>query len=253
MQNPRITRLKRIFNFSGTLILIASLAVAAYWVVAPKTFNMEPLLVLLGLLYAAVPLVGRWLVAKMSRQLRKEELTLSFALAWGYLNNYLSPVIKRLRSDLANPDNLKFLVYMPRILDELKKDAINETITELTNKGYEVKTVELDFAGEKRKIDFRTAKKLKTGTKSTNETKYFDFPTTLLTLEQAVEFKLETKEGKSPKAQKESIGSTYIRDFRDHLETMLQEVRNENIRKNIRIVDGGADFLDRPETPPETS
>ena len=100
--------------------------------------------------------------------------------------------------------------------------------------------IELDFPGQKRKKDYRTAKK---STANGVDPKYFDFPTTMLTLDQVVKYKLDTKEDRLPTGQEEKLGERYINDFRDCLKTMLKEKAYDAIRDNIHIVDGGLDFL----------
>ncbi len=242
MKQGRTKRIQTVFNIITVLIITASLIVAAIWLVDPERWNFEPLLGLLGLLYVAVPLLGQWLVKRLSTHLRKEEMTLPYTLAFGYLSNYLAPVVRGLRKELDEPEKLKFYIYLPDDLDELKETNISETITELQNKKYTVDTVELDFPGEKRKKDYRTAKRT---INNKEEIKYFDFPTTLLGLEPAIDFKLETKEGQSPAAQKMEIGKQYINDFDSQLTSMLKSRKYDAIRDNIEIVSGGGvNFLD---------
>ena len=242
MKQGRTKRIQTVFNVITVLIITASLIVAAIWMVDPERWNLEPLLVLLGLLYAAVPLLGQWLVKRLNTNLRREEMTLPFTLAYGYLTNYLAPVVRGLRKELDQPDTLKFYVYLPDDLDELKESNISETITELQNQKYTVDTVELNFPGEKRKKDYRTAKRT---INNLVEIKYFDFPTTLLGLVPAIDFKLETKEGQSPAAQKMEIGKQYIDDFHNQLTAMLKFKKYDAIKDNIEIVSGGGvNFLD---------
>lgn len=243
MEDRTTRRLEALFRVASIVILVLSIALAVLWLSVPG-LNLEPALVLLGLLYAAVPLAGRWVVRRLNQDLERERLSMPYALAYGYLTNYLAPVVRQLRKQTPDPDQLRFYVYIPRSLDELRGEAIDEILTELEHQQYEVETVELDFPQEKRKKDFRTARRLPDGTAPP---KYFDFPTTLLTLEQAVEYKLDTREDSFPFKQREALGQRYIDDFRTQLQAMLSTQRYETIRDNIWIVDGGIDFLERGE------
>ncbi len=242
--NNKARKLELFFSVASTLILLGSIAIAVLWMRYSNKYNFEPVLVLLGLLYAAVPQVGKWLVRRLNRKIEKERLTLPYALAHGYLKNYLAPVLRRIRKEADDPDRLKFYVYIPRSLDELKDESIDEILTELENRQYEVGLIELDFPGQKRKKDYRTAKR---SIIQGADPKYFDFTTTMLTLDQVVKYKLDTKEGRLPTEQEEKLGEGYINDFRNCLETMLQEKRYDAIRDNIFIVDGGLDFLGNAE------
>lgn len=240
MDNTKARKLERFFSVATTLILLGSIAIAVLWLSYSQKYNFEPVLVLLGLLYAAIPQVGKWLVRRLNRKVEKERLTLPYALAYGYLRNYLAPVLRRIRKESDDPDRLKFYVYIPRSLDDLKDDSIDEILTELENQNYKLGLIELDFPGQKRKKDYRTAKR---SVANGADPKYFDFPTTMLTLDQVVKYKLDTDEDRLPTEQEEKLGDRYINDFRDCLETMLKEKAYDAIRNNIRIVDGGLDFL----------
>ena len=241
MKDQRTRRVEYGFRIASTAILVLSLVIAAIWILIPERLNLEPTLVLLGLLYAAVPLFGRWLIRKLNRDLERERLSMPYALAYGYLTNYLAPVVRRLRKESNDPARLAFYVYIPRSLEELRAESIDEILTELEHRDYEVETVELSFPGERRKKDFRTARR---STDDPLNVKYFDFPTTLLTLEQAVDYKLDTRADSFPAQQREEIGRRYIEDFRWQLEKMLKAPRYDPIRGNVRIVDGGLDFLE---------
>lgn len=245
MEDKRTRWMEQGFRLASTAILGLSLIAAAVWMIAPERLNLEPTLVLLGLLYAAVPLFGRWLIRRLNEDLARERMTMPYALAYGYLTNYLVPVVRRLRKEHPDPAQLAFYVYIPRSLDELRPASIDDLLTELEHRNYRVETVELSFPDERRTKDFRTARR---SPGDALDVKYFDFPTTLLTLDQAVEYKLDTREDSFPARQREALGQRYIEDFRRELEKMLSLPRYELIHNNIRIVDGGLNFLeDRPQ------
>jgi hypothetical protein len=247
MKDKRTLFIERLFQVASVVILLLSVALAAVWLIWDD-LPLEPVLVVLGLIYAEVPLLGRWLINKLDKELTREKFSMPYALAYGYLTNYLAPVVKQLRKE-AGPkaDALRFYVYLPRSLDELSGDSISEILDELENRSYQVETLEIEFPGSKRRRDFRTARKLPVGEGTAETVKYFDFPTTLLTLEQAVEYKLDTREGSFPFRQREALGKEYIDHFRMQLVDMLSARKYETIRDHIKIVDGGFDFLDAEE------
>lgn len=225
-------------------ILVASFIFAAVWVYN-ASFNLEPLLAFLGLSYTVVALLGNWITKQLEKRVKEEELSIAYALAHGYMYNYLAPVVRGLRKRLPNPQEMSFIVYIPKNLEEFRSHAIDEVITELTNKQYVVETVELLFENEKRKMDYRTAKKTRDGT-----TQYFDFPTTLLTLEKVIAYKMSSNKDSRPDREIARLSEQYISSFKEQLLAMVQQPEFDAIRGNIRIVSSGRfDFLETNTIP----
>lgn len=233
-------RLEKTFGILTVGILVASVVITGIWLLSPDAFSPEPFLGFLGLLYTAVPLFGRWVVKRLNTDLETERITLPFALAYGYLTNYLAPVVKRLRKNSDEPDTICFTVFIPSKLEELRRDQLEDFIEELGNRNFEIEKIELEFPGQQRGRDVRTARRL-----SDAETVlYFDFPTTLLTTIPAVELKLDSSEGRSLKEQKVILTEEYIREFKEQLDKLLENDDYSSIRDNIRLAGGGLSFLD---------
>lgn len=225
-------------------ILVVSFIFAAVWVYN-ASFNLEPLLAFLGLSYTVVALLGNWITKQLEKRVKEEELSIAYALAHGYMYNYLAPVVRGLRKRLPNPQEMSFIVYIPKNLEEFRSHAIDEVITELTNKQYVVETVELLFENEKRKMDYRTAKKT-----SDRTTQYFDFPTTLLTLEKVIAYKMSSNKDSRPDREIARLSKQYISSFKEQLLAMVQQPEFDAIRGNIRIVSSGRfDFLETNTIP----
>ncbi|ARA92431.1 MAG: hypothetical protein D6685_18305 [Bacteroidetes bacterium] len=250
MAPPSTRLIERLFQGLGMLLFAASVALAALWLRYADRFNFEPYLALLGLLYPALPVIGQWVVGRLNREVEQERVSMAYALAYGYLDNYLAPVIRQLRRTLPEPERLRFYVYIPERLDELRGEAIQDLLDELARRSYTVEALELDFPGQKRRRDLRTARRLDPDGQA-ETVKYFDFPTTLLTLEPAILYRLNSPSGHLPYREMRRLGRVYIQEFRRQLESLLREGPYRLICKHVVIVDGGADFLERPPEPDE--
>lgn len=89
-------------------------------------------------------------------------------------------------------------------------------------------------------MDYRTAKKAKVG-----GIQYFDFPTTLLTLEKVIEYKLNTDKDSRPDNEIAKLSEEYISNFGKQLTSILNKEEFDAIRDNIKIVSSGRfDFLE---------
>ncbi|WP_418502297.1 STING domain-containing protein [Flagellimonas sp.] len=239
MTDRSLDRIQTIFQWLSIAILVASFVFAALWVYN-TSMNLEPILAFLGLFYSVVALLGNWVTKQLEKRVKEEELSITYALAHGYMYNYLAPVVRGLRKKLSDPDSMRFIVYIPKNLNEFRSHAIDEVITELSNKQYIVDTVELVFENEKRKMDYRTARKTKDGA-----IQYFDFPTTLLTLEKVIAYKMKTDKDSRPDKEIAKLSEEYIFNFGQQLISLLEQEEFDAIRGNIKIISSGRfDFLE---------
>lgn len=239
----RINFIKKLFNIVSIAILILSIVVSILWLFYSE-INFEPALVLLGLMYAGIPMLGGWVINRLDKNLEQERLTLPYALAYGYLTNYLAPVVRALRKGQKNPENIKFFVYIPKTLEEFYDNRIIEIISEIENKDYKVEKLEIVIDHEKRAKDYRTAKRINS---NSPDLVYFDFPTTLLTLTQAIDYKIETQKNKFTDQQRIELSTEYITEFKTKLQNMLNDDSKgyQAIRNNIVIDFGDFDFIER--------
>ena len=244
LETPRSGKITLAFSIASYLVIAVTLVTAVVHLALPE-LALEPVLGFLGVVYIAVPLLGKLVIALLGRAIEQERLSVGYMLAYGYLNNYLHPVVSRLRKESADPEGLRFFVYIPRSLVDLQRDAIDDLLGELGH-AYRIDKVELDFPGEKRGKDFRTARRIGNGNDAEGPVIYFDFPTTLLTVEAAVDYKLESREGRFSQPERERLGKRYIANFREQLSGMLNSSdKYRHVRGNIRLVEGGMDFLDK--------
>jgi hypothetical protein len=238
-------RLENAFNLVAAGILLLSLVLGGLWLLFPGRMSPEPVLGFLGLLYTAVPLFGGWLVRRLRSDVETERLSLSYALAYGYLHNFLEPVVRKLWNESRDREHLRFFVYIPKTLEELNRDRIEDTLTSLGVRNYAVEKLELEFPGQKRTRDVRTARRISGGRTGRGGPVYFDFPTTLLTTQPAIQFKLDKQQGPTGDRDRNELGAEYIRDFKRYLVRFLEHDKYAAYRRNICVVDGGPNFLDR--------
>ncbi len=216
-------------------ILVGTLWTATFGVVCAWIFNVrlpggtepEPLAALLGMISTSVTWLyglaarrfeqNRQQLADTRAELEEERYSLSHALAFGYVHNFLEPAVTHLLEQAgARAREVKFYVYLPADLEELEPDSIKRTLVRMRGCGYETRTLQLNFH-QARSRDVLTLLGGPGG-----ELRYLDFPTTLLTLSQLIEYRLETRPGQFPAEARRELGHTYIAMFRKELERHLQ-------------------------------
>lgn len=227
--------LQRLHRLLLGLLWAATLAVVLAWIFnwpLPIAADPEPLSVLLGMISGSVT----WLyglaaqrLAQARTELAEERYSLAHALAFGYVQNFLSPALTHLLEQ-AGPQagRVVFYIYLPGELAELEDEAVKRTVIRMRGLGYETRTVQLDL----RQPRPREVLSLLKG--AADSLRYFDFPTTLLTLRHLVDFKLESRKDSSPEEARRELGRTYIEQFRAELEKQLA-VRD--LARHVVLVD----------------
>lgn len=186
-------------------------AVLVWAFVKDPPFDPEPVTVLLGLVSAAVTA----LLNEYSARLSKEEFSTAYALAYGYVNNFLEPVLTQLmkRSDGSRPG---MVIYLPERLTELEPSSIERLMARLREKKLTSKAVNVELSGGK-------ARDLLTIYKSDTDFIYFDFPTTLLTLNSYIDYKMESGKDSFGEEQRLKMGREYIEKFKEAMVKMMEE------------------------------
>lgn len=205
----------------------------------PVRAEPEPIAGLLGMTSTAVTwLYGlaahRWqqsrrALALTQAELAEERYSLAHALAYGYVHNFLAPALTRLLVQAGGRAHaLRFYVYLPGDLAELEPDAIARTLARLRGYGYVTDTVLLDLSPS------RPREVLTLLRAAEDPPRYFDFPTTLLTLQQLVDYRLETRPNRFPDQARQELGRVYIGAFRAELERHLRALE---LRQQVVWVD----------------
>jgi hypothetical protein len=194
------------------ILWLCTLACAVLWATGvPLPFEPEPITVILGLVSAA--LTG--LVSEYADALEKEEYSVSYALAYGYVINFLEPVITAILKQTPPGERPAFYVYIPERLQELEPKSIDRTLARMREKNMITQSVNLDLA-EGRVRDVLTISMERNHV-------YFDFPTTLLTLTSFIAYKSDSKKNSFGEEEKIKLGKAFIEKFKETVSTMLAE------------------------------
>jgi hypothetical protein len=207
------------------LLWVSTFVAALVWAFAKNPpFEPEPVTVLLGLISGAITS----LLNEYSQRLKKEEFSTSYALAYGYVNNFLEPAI----TALLKNGKLLFYIYIPELLSELEPKQIERTIAKMRERNFTNRTITLEL-NEGRPRDILLI------SKGPNDSVYFDFPTTLLTLNSYVDYKVESRSGTFSQEQKIDLGKEFIKKFKEALVKMME---SKGLNEFVRLTDKDLQF-----------
>jgi hypothetical protein len=220
-------------RWSRILINIISLIVVVLWAFEDwfeKTFNFLFVIELEALL-VIISLVSTMLINLMSKLLDEAEYSPANALALGYFNNFIYPVITQLKENgIVNP---KLCIYKPKHFDELTSTSIDLIKADLVNKKYSLIEVNLTLKGARARDVLTLNKRSKIQT-------YFDFPNTLLSLYSYVDYKIESKHNSSVENKKKLLIRDLIEKFYQNINELIKE---KGFESNITYCDKFLDEL----------
>lgn len=197
---------------------------AVVWVSGTEfPIEPEPITVMLGLVSAAVS----GLANKYSHALDIEQYSVANVLAKGYVNNFVEPVMTQLMKDSkGNGNKPLFYIFIPELLSDLTPKSIDRLKAKLKTKGLSENTLKVKIN------EGRGVRDVMTISNSNNKNVYFDFPSTLFSLTDFVEFKMNSPKDSLNVELKNKIGKEYIERFKNQLIESLQEkhLYPENIR-----------------------
>jgi len=158
------------------------------------------------------------LLGELDSRLKEEEFSLPFALAYGYVNNFLEPLISQLLRDITpGSPRPSILIYVPENLSELEPANIERILGRLRVKSFQDKVVNLHFQGGRAR-DILTVKQ-----NYRNEVFYFDFPNTLLSLNSLIEYKLESRKNSFSDSEREEMAHGYIEKFKQMMQKLINK------------------------------
>lgn len=178
-----------------------------------KTFHIKFVIELEALL-ALVSLLILALNSLLNKLLEEAEYSPAYALAIGYFNNFIFPVIIQLKEDgIVSP---KLCIYRPKHFDELSSTNIDHIKAELTNKKYNLAEINLKLKGAR-------ARDILTLNKKSKIYSFFDFPNTLLSLYSYVDYKIGSRSNSSGNEKKNILIGNLIEQFYIKLEDLVAE------------------------------
>lgn len=203
---------------------VATLGVALAWLFwKDAPFDPEPITVVLGLISTAITA----LLSELGSRLEEEEFSLPYALAYGYINNFVEPLISQLLLNATDGKAPRLYIYMPTKLSELAPANIERILGKIRLNKFKDEVVNLQFK-EGRARDVLT---ITTG----NKQAYFDFPNTLLSLNSLIDYKIESRKNKFTDTAREEMATLYIDKFREVADSLL-------VKKDLKDY---VSFLDR--------
>jgi len=206
---------------------VCTLVAAFVWAfVKNPPFEPEPITVIFGLISGAVT----GLMSEYSKAIEEEEYSIAYALAYGYVNNFVEPVITQVLSEDRQP---LLYIFIPESLSELEPKSIDRFMAAINQK-FKSSIIQLQMR-EGRARDVISIMKQDTESKKI----LFDFPNTLLTLNSLVEYKVESKKGSFSSNEKEAIGKVYIKKFADAIKL---QVDNKQLSHYVSFVDKRFEF-----------
>lgn len=207
-------------------------------------FDPGPMTFVLGLSSTAITAVRTSLMNSLKErqeELRIERYSTSYALAYGYVRNFLAPILTNLlRKTRPGDEKIQFYVYIPVELSELHRTSIERTLAKIREKNYSTEVVRMEFE-EGRARDVMTVLKGPEG-----NVKYFDFPHTLLTLTKMIDYQVESKYGSSDEQEKAGLkadlGRQYIKDFKEEVKNLLDQ---QGVSEYVRFTDRNLSLLEQ--------
>ena len=185
--------------------------------------DLEALFVLLTTVAVFLNQLHRWLLAEA-------EYSPAYALALGYVNNFIEPAITQLIEDGINRPLL--YIYKPEGISELYKPNIDRVKATIKNNSFELNELQLELK-HGRARDILTIQKSKT------KLIYFDFPNTLLSLSAYIDFKIESKANQSTDTEKKEFTKLLLSKFYNKVDELLKE---KNIQNNIKYCNKNLTF-----------
>jgi hypothetical protein len=216
-------------SWLSRLVSLLAVYVLACWILKHKLvvlgieFEQEPVLVALTMIAAGLNQVHVWL-------LKESEYSPAYALALGYVKNFLSPVLTQLIEQGEHQPLI--YVYKPSKFTELFKNNIDRVKAEIRNQEFDLSEVNLA-------LKHGRARDILTIQKSKKKKVYFDFPNTLTSLIAYVEYKIPSETNSSSEMEKAKLSEKLILKFFEKVNLILEQ---EGYADNVRFCDNELNF-----------
>lgn len=211
------------------ILNIASLLALGFWVSGQEikffsvNFDQEAVFALFTALFVMLNQLYQWL-------LRESDYSPAYALATGYVSNFLTPTITQLIEDGQTSPIL--YIYRVRDISELYKDNVDRTKATIRNKKFEIHEVNL-------KPKNARARDVMMIEKSKTKFVYFDFPNTLTSLMAYIDYKVGSREDESSLKKQERLAQKLVEKF---YQKVAELTAKQNISENIAYCDKSLKF-----------
>lgn len=203
----------KLIKISSQILNIVAIITLIFWLInVNSNIDLEALFVLLTTIAVFFNQIHKWL-------LEDAEYSPSYALAIGYVNNFLEPAIVQLIEDGVKEPI--FYIYKPESIIELFKSNIDKTKAIIKNNSLELNEIQLN-------LKHGRARDILTIHKSKTKMIYFDFPNTLLSLTAYINFKIESKVNKANDEQKKELTQLLFYKFYSKVDELIKERNIEN-------------------------
>jgi hypothetical protein len=211
----------KIFTYLSYFLNLLTGVIIIFWLLKktiPKFENIE--------LEALVTIVSFFAVTlnQLNRKLfEKTEYSPSEVLALGYVNHFILPVITQLKENgVKNPT---LCIYKPNKINDLESSNIDAIKAEIKNKKYSLEEIKLN-------LKHARARDILYVQKNKGNQVYFDFPNTLLSLIDYIDYKVLSKANTSAYDIKNELGLKLISEFYKKVEELTNE---KGFSKNIKF------------------
>lgn len=205
---------KVLANTLKVILWIALVAFTVIWIFKIEIpYEPEPITVLLGFVLAAVTALS----TKYENAIKAEKYSVANVLAQGYVKNFVEPVVTQLRKD-SQGKKIRFYVFVPNLLSELTPKAIDRWKSDLIERGFTSNTEKVKLS------EGRGLRDVMTVSNTDSKSIYFDFPNTLFSLTNFVEFKTDSPKNSLNIDERNQLGRKYIEKFKEQLIHDLTEL-----------------------------
>ncbi|WP_320018933.1 STING domain-containing protein [Labilibaculum manganireducens] len=181
--------------------------------------------ILLGIISPSITFV----INKYSNKIEAEKFSTANALAHGYIENFVEPIITQL---LKKGNSPSLYIYIPEKLSDLYPKNIDRIKARLTKKKLSIETKSVKLNEGRANRDIMTISGL------SNDV-YFDIPNTLLTLNPLIDFRINSPKNNLSEKEKDELGCMYILAFK---ETALKLINTKGLNDNIKLIDENLQF-----------
>ena len=200
-----ISKIFQIILWSASFILSL---IWIFWTNPP--FEPEPLTFAFGLIAVASTAI----LNKYNNKLEQEKFCTANALAVGYVNNFIEPVLTQL---IKNKKKSILYIFIPERISDLYPKNIDRLVSELKERNLSNKTINIELD------EGRGVRDIMTIINANGDNVYFDFPSTLLTLNILIDYKVESKKNSFNDKEKTLLGELYIEKFKETTQELLKE------------------------------